>query len=65
MTPAMWISLIQTALPGALQIVTIIRDKQTGKTIVMILDDAVQAAEETKAMIAAWYTAHPEQERPK
>ena len=60
MTPAEWIKLIQTALPGALQIVTIIRDKQTGKTTVMILDDAVAAAEETKAMIAAWKEAHPE-----
>ncbi len=48
------ISLLQVALPGALQIISIVRDKQTGKTTVMILDDAIQSAEDTKAMIAAW-----------
>ena len=60
MNNAAWVKLILEALPGALQIITIVRGED-GTTTVMILDSAIQKAEETKAMIAAWKEAHPEQ----
>lgn len=58
------IKLLTVATPAGFQLIHIIRDKNTGKTTVMVLDEAITTAEETKALIDSYFATHPPTQPP-
>jgi hypothetical protein len=54
------LNLLQIAIPGALQIYTLIHDRATGTTTLIVnLDAADSSNADTLKQIAAWQASHP------
>lgn len=56
---AQLLTTINAAIPGALAIIHIFTDSDTGATTVTILERAKTKAQSTQAVIEAWNKLHP------